>query len=76
MLSYGLHRSFFSTTKLFTLLEMIGDQTQYIHKAFVRMINMHVQKVLTAVFQDMTEQVKSHRNPPTPLHFTLIENAL
>lgn len=30
------------------------------------MLNMHVQKVVTAVFQDMTEQVKSHRSPPPP----------
>ncbi len=26
------------------------------------MLNRHVQKVLTAAFQDMTEQVKSHRS--------------
>lgn len=30
------------------------------------MLNMHVQKVVTAVFEDMTEQVKRHRSPPPP----------
>lgn len=35
------------------------------------MLNMHVQKVLTAVFKDMTEQVKSHRRSPPSILLSL-----